>query len=184
MGGEHGKQEPRFSMIATAYNIHTADLVARIVATLGKASDASRFRAMAQRFRRAFCDRFVTADGRIVGDSQTAYALALSFDLLPQELRKAALDRLEHDIVHGRSGRWPYPERKGHISSGFVGVNQVMPGLSAGGRLALAYRLLLNEECPSWLFPVNHGATTIWERWDGYHPERGFHDPGVSIVNS
>lgn len=170
-------------LLSTAFSIHSAELVAQTARVLCHDTDAERFAAMSERFRQAFCRRFVTPDGRIVGDTQTAYALALRFDILPEDLRPAALSRLEYDVMHGRSAHWPYRVRNGHISSGFVGVNQVLPCLVHGSRVALAYRLLLNEDYPSWLFPINHGATTIWERWDGYHPDRGFQDPGMNSFN-
>jgi alpha-L-rhamnosidase len=170
-------------LLATAFNAHSAGVLSDIAGVIGKDSDAARYRAFSDRIKEAFNRRFVTPDGRIVGDTQTAYALALRFNLLPEELRYVATDRLVHDIEHGHSAMWPYKERAGHISSGFVGVNLINPVLIETGHIDLAYRLLLNEDYPSWLFQVRQGATTIWERWDGYHPDHGFQDPDMNSFN-
>ena len=115
----------------------------------------------------------MTADGRIHGDTQCCYAMALRFDLLPEELRPKAARRLEDDI---KAKGW-------HLSTGFVGVSYLLPVLTDAGKLDTAYRLLTQDTFPSWLFSVKHGATTIWERWDGWTPEHGFQDPDMNSFN-
>ena len=170
-------------LMATAFNAYSAGLMSSIAEVIGETEDSEKYRVLGDRIKKAFTDRFVTPDGRLVGDTQTAYVLALQFGLLPDRLRTAAVERLVYDIENGRSSLWPYRKREGHVSSGFVGVNLINPTLAEAGRADLAYRLLLNEDYPSWLFQVQNGATTIWERWDGYHPERGFQDPEMNSFN-
>jgi alpha-L-rhamnosidase len=105
--------------------------------------------------------------------TQTAYVLALYFDLLPIKLRQDAVDELVADI-----------ERRGmHLSTGFVGSPYLLHVLSEYGRLIVAYTLLLQDTWPSWLYPVKQGATTIWERWDGWTSENGFQNPEMNSFN-
>lgn len=159
-------------LIGTAYSACSCRLLARIAAILGKADDAERFDGYFRRMRQAFQHHFVTPAGRIVGDSQTAYLLALAFDLVDGQMRDAAARYLCEDI-----------ERRGVLTTGFVGVNLLLPTLSRIGRDDLALRLLTSEKYPSWLYSVNHGATTIWERWDGWTEKKGFQDPGMNSFN-
>ncbi|MCE9615222.1 MAG: glycoside hydrolase family 78 protein [Lentisphaerae bacterium] len=170
-------------LIATAYFAHSVDLMARIAGVLERHPDVRRYTSLLRRIRRAFQRRYVTPDGRIVGDTQAAYVLALAFDLLPDAQRADAVRHLVHQINDGRSTVWPYHKRAGHLSTGFLAVDKICAALADGGRLDLAYKLLLNEDYPSWLFPVKNGATTIWERWDGWTPEKGFQDPGMNSFN-
>ncbi len=96
--------------------------------------------------------------------------LALAFDLLDGERREQAARYLVEDIE----------SRGGYLSTGFVGTKDLMLVLAKIGRNDVAYRLLLNETFPSWGFSIKHGATSIWERWDGWTPEQGFQDPGMN----
>jgi alpha-L-rhamnosidase len=112
----------------------------------------------------------VSADGRIKGDTQTVYVLALAFDLLPQEKREQAVKHLVDNI---RDRNW-------RLSTGFVGTKDLMGTLTRFGRTDVAYQLFHNEAFPSWGFSIRHGATSIWERWDGWTPENGFQDPGMN----
>ena len=118
--------------------------------------------------------RRLPADGRgpRVGDTQTAYILALQFDLLPDNLRPLVARRLAEDV-----------EQNGHLTTGFVGVGLICPVLTQIGRPDLAWRLIFTDTYPSWLFPVKNGATTVWERWDGWTPEHGFQDPAMNSFN-
>ncbi len=105
--------------------------------------------------------------------TQTAYVVALHFDLLPDELRPQAAAELVADI-----------QRRGsHLSTGFVGAPYLPHVLSENGRLDTAYSLLYQQTWPSWLYPVTQGATTVWERWDGWTEESGFQDPGMNSFN-
>ena len=160
-------------LIGTAYFAYSTHLVAQSCAALGRADDAARYEQLFQDIKAAFDKRYVAVDGRIQGDTQTAYAMALKFDLLPDSLRAKAAQYLEDDI---KARGW-------HLSTGFLGVGYLLPVLAQAGKAETAYRLLLQDTYPSWLFPVKHGATTIWERWDGWTPDKGFQDPGMNSFN-
>jgi alpha-L-rhamnosidase len=156
-------------LIGTAFFAHVADLMSQIAKVLGKDDDSSKYRATFERVREVFNKEFVTPNGRIVGDSQTAYVLALQFNLLPESLRDDARKRLVADIK----------KRGNHLSTGFVGTPYLLHVLDS----ATAYSLLEQTTFPSWLFPVTQGATTIWERWDGWTPDKGFQDAGMNSFN-
>jgi len=160
-------------LIGTAYFAYSTHLVAEACAALGRSADAAKYGQLFQDIKSAFIKRYVHPDGRIEGDTQTAYLLALKFDLFPENLRGEAAQHLEDDI---RNRGW-------HLSTGFLGVGCLLPVLAEMHRDEAAYRLLLQDTYPSWLFPVEHGATTIWERWDGWTPEKGFQDPGMNSFN-
>ncbi len=169
-------------LVAVAFHAHVVGLVSRIAGVLGRRTDAKRFAGRFRRLRREFQRRFVTGEGRLVGDTQTAYTLALRFDLLPKDLRPRAAEHLVRDIRHGRyTNTWK--TRDGRLSTGFLGTVHLPFALTETGHLDVAYGLLLNEDYPSWLFPVRNGATTIWERWDGWTPEGGFQDPRMNSFN-
>ncbi len=157
-------------LIGTAYFAHSTDLVTRSLRVLGRKDDAEKYAQLFADIKAAFVAKYVDADGRVTGGTQCGCVLALQFDLLPQSLRQATLERLIADI---ESRGW-------HSSTGFVGTGDLLPTLSAGGRSDIAYRLLMQDTFPSWLFSVTHGATTIWERWDGWTPEQGVH-PDASM---
>lgn len=154
-------------LVATAYFARSAHLLARMADVLGRADDAERFGALAAEVRDAFVRRYALPDGRLTSDAPTAYALALAFDLVPPELRSAAGDRLASLV-----------EEEGDVvATGFVGTPVVLEALSSTGHLDRAYALLLQTACPSWLYMVGQGATTMWERWDSILPD-GTVNPG------
>jgi len=157
-------------VIFMAYLVHSADLAAKAAGVLGKGEDAREFSAFAQQGRESFRKNFVDASGRVRGETQCAYVLALAFDLVDGEQAKQAAAHLVRDI---ESRGW-------HLSTGFVGTRDIMYALTKIGRNDVAFRLLHNKTFPSWGFPIQNGATTIWERWDGWTPERGFQDAGMN----
>ncbi|MES2476369.1 MAG: family 78 glycoside hydrolase catalytic domain [Verrucomicrobiota bacterium] len=160
-------------LIGTAYYAYSTSLVAKAARVLGKSAEAEKHQQLFQQIKQAFIQKYVSADGRITSNTQCAYAMALSFDLLPTELREKAADYLEKDII-----------AKGyHLSTGFVGVSYLLPELTKAGKIDTAYRLLTQDSFPSWLFSVKMGATTIWERWDGWTPDKGFQDIGMNSFN-
>jgi alpha-L-rhamnosidase len=167
-----GADTPK-DLIGTAYFAYSTSLVAKSYRAIGKPEEAAKYEALFRDIKAAFNKRYVAADGRIRGNTQCCYAMALRFDLLPQELRPKAAQYLEDDM---KAKGW-------HLSTGFVGVSCLLPVLTDAGKLDTAYRLLMQDTFPSWLFSVKHGATTIWERWDGWTPERGFQDPGMNSFN-
>ncbi|QDP97101.1 Bacterial alpha-L-rhamnosidase [Microlunatus elymi] len=159
-------------LVATAYFAHSTATLAKIAETIGEAADADHYRGLAQQVRQAFCTEYVITDGdrlRMSSDAQTAYALAIGFDLLPDESSKDAAGVRLAELVAKADNR---------ISTGFVGTPLVSDALSGTGQLDTAYRLLLETECPSWLYAVTQGATTVWERWDSLLPD-GTVNPGT-----
>jgi alpha-L-rhamnosidase len=160
-------------VLATAYFARSADLTARSAEVLGKQGKARRYRELFEDIRGAFNHEFVDTAGHVRGRTQTAYVIALAFDLLPAPMRPKALRHLVRDIE----------KHDGHLTTGFVGVSHLLPVLSEGGREDVAFRLLEQETFPSWLYPVLQGATTIWERWDSWKRDGGFQDAGMNSFN-
>ncbi|MCS6827848.1 MAG: glycoside hydrolase family 78 protein [Caldilinea sp.] len=156
------------AIVATAYFAHSAELTALAAEALDRAEERERYAELAAKVKAAFAHEYVTPAGRIMCDAETAYALALVFDLLPTpEQRHHAGDRLAELV---RAGGY-------HIRTGFVGTPLICDALCQTGHHQTAYRLLTQRECPSWLYPVTMGATTIWERWDSMLPD-GSINPG------
>jgi alpha-L-rhamnosidase len=160
-------------LLATAYWAYDAKLMAEMAEATGRQEDAKGYRDLNNRIKVAFDKAYVSPDGRIQGDTQTCYVLALHMELLPEELRSAAAEHLVRTI-----------EREDwHLSTGFVGVGYLCPVLTEAGYTDVAYRLLENETYPSWGYTVKNGATTIWERWDGWTEENGFQSPNMNSFN-
>ncbi|HEX4153594.1 MAG TPA: glycoside hydrolase family 78 protein [Steroidobacteraceae bacterium] len=159
-------------LIATAYFAHSTDIVRRTALVLGRQEDAARYAALFENIKNAFNRKFVAADGRVGEGTQTAYVLALDFDLLPERLRKPAAELLAQNV-----------RQTGHLTTGFLGTPRLLTVLSRYDHLAEAYMLLTRTEFPSWLYPVVQGATTIWERWDGIKPDGTFEDEGMNSFN-
>ena len=160
-------------LIGTAFFSYSARLLARMASVIGREEDAARYNGLADMSRDAFQKHYVTHDGLIAGGTQTCYVLALHFDLLPEQARATALEALVSDI-----------ERRGmHLSTGFVGTPYISRVLSDNGRADVAYALLHQTTWPSWLYSVTQGATTIWERWDGWTHDKGFQDPSMNSFN-
>ncbi|MGH9331419.1 MAG: family 78 glycoside hydrolase catalytic domain [Vicinamibacterales bacterium] len=159
-------------LIATAFFAHSTDLLGRIARVLGKGDDAARYREQFERIKEAFVREFVTPAARVGEGTQTAYVLALQFDLLPEAIRATAAGHLVRDVR----------ERK-HLTTGFLGTPYLLHVLARYGYLDEAYLLLEREQYPSWLYPITKGATTIWERWDGIKPDGSFQDQGMNSFN-
>jgi alpha-L-rhamnosidase len=160
-------------LLATAYWAYDTKLMAEMAEALGREDDAREYRNLNENIKAAFNGAYVSSEGRIEGDTQTCYLLALHMDLLPEELRSAAADHLVRTIERAD---W-------HLSTGFVGVGYLCPVLTETGYKDVAYRLLENETYPSWGYTVKNGATTIWERWDGWTEENGFQSPNMNSFN-
>lgn len=157
-------------VIFEAYFAYSTELLARSARVLGKGDEAAHYEALHAQIKEAFNKAYVSSDGEVKGDSQCAYVLAIAFDLLSPEMEKRAAERLVADI-----------EKRGwHLSTGFVGTRDIMRALTKVGRNDVAFRLLHNTTFPSWGFTIKNGATSIWERWDGWTPEKGFQDPGMN----
>lgn len=160
-------------VLATAYFAYSTKLLADIAGVIGKTEDHSRYDTLFGEIAKAFRSEFVQDDGFIRGDTQTVYVLALQFGLLTEELRPKAIRRLTENI-RARGNR---------LSTGFLGVGYLLPALTESEELDIAYELLTQEAFPSWMYSIKHGATTIWERWDGWTEEKGFQTPSMNSFN-
>jgi alpha-L-rhamnosidase len=159
-------------LIQTAYFARSTELLARAAQVLGKKEDASEYAELEEKIRSAFQKEYVTPNGRLSSNTQTAYALALAFGLLPESQRAEAAARLAADV-----------KKFGHLTTGFLGTPVLCRALSDYGYLDEAYLLLNRTEYPSWLYPVTKGATTIWERWDGIKPDGSFQSASMNSFN-
>jgi alpha-L-rhamnosidase len=160
-------------VLATAYYAHDAQLMAQMAAAIGHTEDADKYNALFSKIKAAFDTAYVQSDGTVHGDTQTSYLVALHWNLLPDNLKPLAAQHLA-DAIHRNND---------HLSTGFVGVGYLCPTLTDNGLNDIAYKLLLTDTFPSWGFSVRQGATTIWERWDGWTPDKGFQDPGMNSFN-
>jgi alpha-L-rhamnosidase len=155
-------------VVATAHFARSAEVVAQAAEVVGDRAAAERYAALAAEVRDAFAREYVTPGGRVLSDAPTVYALALQWALLPSQDQRVRAGRRLADLVRTAGFR---------ISTGFVGTPLVTDALTSVGELRLAYRLLLQTGCPSWLYAVTMGATTVWERWDSMLPD-GSINPG------
>jgi alpha-L-rhamnosidase len=159
-------------LIATAYYSYSSSIVAKTAAILGHEQEARYYAQLSEQIKKAFNDEFVTPNGRLVANTQTAYTLALAFDMLDEETAQKSAAYLAGEV-----------EQFKHITTGFLGTPLISLTLTDIGRNDLAYLLLNRKDYPSWLYPVTMGATTIWERWDGQKPDYSFQDKGMNSFN-
>lgn len=155
----------------TAYHAYLARIMSEMAVATGRDDDAARYAKRHDEVKAAFIKAFVQPDGSLKDCGQTGYALAFTMDLIPEELRGKASEQFVESI---KRHNW-------HLGTGFIGTPRLLPALARAGRDDVAYRLLLTDTYPSWLFPVKNGATTMWERWDGWTPDKGF---GPVTMNS
>ena len=168
-----GRDDTPRELLATAYWAHDAALLAELAAAIGRDDDAERYLELRAKIGAAFADAFVSGNGQLTSGTQTAYVLGLHLDLIPEELRAAAAEHLVSAIAAA----------DGHLSTGFVGVGYLLPALSSAGHDEVAHRLLWQRTFPSWRYMIDRGATTIWERWDGWSAERGFQSAWMNSFN-
>ena len=166
---ETGAAMPK-EAFATAFFARSTEIVSQMASVLGLESDAKKYGRLAAEIRAAFNRAYVAKDGRIQGDTQAGYAIALHFGLLPEKLRPVAAEYMVDC----------FKKYDGQISTGFHSTICLMRELTRYGYTDEAYRLINNREMPSWGYAIDHGATTIWERWDGYVEGRGFQNPGMN----
>jgi alpha-L-rhamnosidase len=160
-------------VIGTAYFQYVTRLMGEMAAVIGKTDDAAAYKKLADDVRAAFQKNFVNDDGSIKESGQTGYALAFTMNLIPDDKRDAAAEHFAKAIAR----------KNDHLATGFIGTPRLLPGLTKAQRTDLAYKLFLTDTFPSWLFQVKLGATTMWERWDGWTPDKGFQDPGMNSFN-
>jgi alpha-L-rhamnosidase len=166
-GGASGKA------IDTAYHAYLARIMSEMAQAIGRSEDAQRYARLHEEVKAAFAKNFLQPDGSLKDCSQTGYALAFSMGLLPDEMREQVAAQFVAEI---KRFDW-------HLATGFIGTPRLLPGLNAAGRDDVAFKVLLQETYPSWLFPVKNGATTMWERWNGWTPEQGFGDISMNSFN-
>lgn len=160
-------------LLATAFWAYDARLMAAMAEVTGRSTKVKTYQDLFEDIRNVFQTEFISADGRVKGETQTGYVLALGMDLLPEGLRSQAAEHLVADL-----------EMRGkHLSTGFVGCGFLNPVLTEAGYSDMAYQVLLQDSFPSWGYSIQQGATSIWERWDGWTVERGFQDPGMNSFN-
>lgn len=160
-------------LIAQCFFAHSTQLLVNAAAVLGKKEDVKFYSDLLLKIKTAFLNEYMTPTGRLVSGTQTAYVLALEFDMLPDSLRLQAANRLVENIKKYRN----------HITTGFLGTPYIMDVLTKFGRTDVAYQLLFQKTYPSWLYPITKGATTIWERWDGVKPNGTFENPEMNSFN-
>ena len=159
-------------LIEEAYFARSTQLLQKIATVLGKKQDADDYNKLWDNIQKAFQHEFMTPSGRLSSNTQTAYVLALAFNLIPDSLIDTAAKRLADDVKKFK-----------HLTTGFLGTPLLCSVLTEHGYVDLAYMLLFNKDYPSWLYPVTRGATTIWERWDGIKPDGSFQDVGMNSFN-
>ncbi|HMJ68237.1 MAG TPA: glycoside hydrolase family 78 protein [Cyclobacteriaceae bacterium] len=160
-------------LIAQCFFAHSTELIIKTAKVLGKADDVAKYTALLKNVKDAFVKEYVTPNGRLVSGTQTAFVLALHFDMLPESMRAETAKRLADNIASYNN----------HLTTGFLGTPYLCHVLSRFGYNDVAYKLLMQETYPSWLYPVKMGATTIWERWDGIKPDSTFQTPGMNSFN-
>ncbi len=151
-------------LTANVYYLYSIDIIRKTAEILGKTKDYTEYNDLYGDVLEKFRNEFITPSGRIASGTQTAAALILYFDLAPIEVREKIAARLYYDLV----------KTKKHLYTGFVGTEYIMHVLSRFNMHELAGTILFKEDCPSWLYSVNLGATTIWELWDGVNPDGSF----------
>ena len=160
------------ALIATAYFYHSTTLLQKAANITGHQKDANDLSKLAAKIKNAWNREFMTTSGRLVSGTQTAYAIGLAFDLIPDGKKALAAKRLADNVKYF-----------GHLTTGFLGTPLLNHALSNFGYSDLAYQLLLNKRYPSWLYPVIKGATTIWERWDGIKTDGSFQTKDMNSFN-
>ncbi|MDR2676226.1 MAG: glycoside hydrolase family 78 protein, partial [Opitutaceae bacterium] len=163
----------KIEVMDTACYAHLCALMSRLAGAIGRDADAARFAALRDEVRAAFEREFLRDDGSILESSQTGYALAFTMDLAPPRLREKMAARFNDEI---KKFDW-------HLATGFIGTPRLMPALFNAGLDATAWRVLMQDTYPSWLYQVKLGATTMWERWDGWTPGEGFQAVAMNSFN-
>jgi len=160
-------------MIAQCFFANSVQIMINTAKVLGKNDDADRYTQLLKNLKEAFVKEYLTPNGRLVSGTQTAYVLALNFDMLPENLREQAVEKLVTNIKSYNN----------HLTTGFLGTPYLCHVLSRFGQTDLAFTLLMQESYPSWLYPVKMGATTIWERWNGIRPDSTFEPASMNSFN-
>jgi alpha-L-rhamnosidase len=167
------ESETPIKVVSTAYYKRSADLMSEMAAILNLDNDSAKYAKLSANIKTAFSDSFLLDSAKLESETQTAYLLALSFSLIPEDQKQKAFENLVNIIYESDTG----------LTTGILGTQFLLPTLTEYGRLDLAYQILLNERYPSWGHQINNGATTIWERWDSYSSFQGFHEDSTNSLN-
>jgi len=160
-------------MIAQCFFANSVQIMINTAKVLGKNDDVTKYTELIKNLKEAFVKEYLTPNGRLVSSTQTAYVLALNFDMLPEDLREQAVQKLVDNIKSYNN----------HLTTGFLGTPYLCHVLSRFGKTDVAFTLLTQESYPSWLYPVKMGATTIWERWNGIRPDSTFEPASMNSFN-
>ena len=160
-------------LLAQCFFANSTQLLINTAKILGKNKDVLKYSKLIIDVKNAFMNAYVTPNGNIISGTQTAYAISLNFDMLPERFKIQTAEKLVENIK-----TYNY-----HLTTGFLGASFLLEVLTRFGYDDIAYKLLLQEKYPSWLYPVKMGATTIWERWNGIKPDSTFEDPGMNSFN-
>jgi len=160
-------------MIAQCFYAYSTQILINTAQVLDKKEDVALYTSLLAKIKEAYQKEYVSQNGLLSGDTQTAYVLALQFDMLPENLRQQAADRLAKNVERYDN----------HLTTGFLGTPYLCHVLSRFGHANVAYKLLLQDTYPSWLYPVKMGATTIWERWNGTRTDGTFADASMNSFN-
>lgn len=160
-------------LIATAYYAYSTSLLQRIASILGKEEDAQYYKMLHGRILHAFQEEFITPNGRLASDTQTAHVLVLMFQLAHDQAKMRSQRRLLELLE----------EEKYYLTTGFIGTRYLNLVLSGIDHHEIACMLLFQEDCPSWLYQVQKGATTVWEHWDGIKEDGSLWSDGMNSYN-
>ena len=160
-------------LTATVFYANSVNIMIKTAKVLGFKEDLKEFKALYERIVTAFQNEFFTNTGRLAVNTQTAHVLALYFNLAPKKFIQRTVDTLVKLLEN----------EEDHLLTGFLGTPYLCAALSRNGRLDKAYKLLLQEDYPSWLYQVKQGATTIWEHWDGLKPDGSLWSPDMNSFN-
>ena len=158
--------------ISSAYFVHDIDLMIKMSEAIDKEDRAEYYRKLREKAYDYFVENFMD-DGKLIGQTQTDKVISLAFNLLDGDYAKEVADELEQQIR----------DNGFRLSTGFLGTYNLCPTLSKFGKDNMAYSLLMQRNEPSWLYSIDQGATTIWERWNSYTIENGFGDVGMNSFN-
>jgi alpha-L-rhamnosidase len=173
--GDNRKPRPTVAddCAATLYHFISTQISARIARILGDHEKADSLTTRVGEIRKAFKSEFFSPSGRIAHNDQTSWALAFLYDLVPPEYEEAAKGYFRRVVE----------ETDGVIGTGFIGTPALLPALTKLGMLDVAEKILLNRKVPGWLYQVEHGATSIWERWDAIAEDGSIYDPDMNSYN-
>lgn len=173
--GDNRKPRPTIAddCAATLYHFISTNLAAKIATLIGEDAEAKALRDRAEEIRKAFRHEFFSPSGRIAHNDQTSWSLAFLYGLVPEETYEAGKAYFRKVVE----------DADGLIGTGFIGTPAILPALTMHGMADLAEKIFLNRKVPGWLYQVDRGATSIWERWDALGEDGTIYDPDMNSYN-